>query len=99
MSGSVELAFDDYGKPDGRPVVLLHALGRSAADWVEVAAGLASDFRVIVPDLRGHGRSPRPGTYSFALMRDDVCALLDRLRVTRVSLVGHSMGGTVAYLV
>ena len=50
-------------------------------------------------ELRGHGCTDRPGVYSFELMRDDVIAVLDALGLRDVVLVGHSMGGTVAYLV
>ncbi len=50
------------------------------------------------PDLRGHGRSGRPGRYSFELMRDDLAAMLESLELDRVTLVGHAMGGVLAYL-
>jgi pimeloyl-ACP methyl ester carboxylesterase len=99
MTKRVDLAFEAHGDPRSPAVVLLHALGRSAACWAEVSAALAPEFHVIAPDLRGHGRSPRASEYSFECMRDDVLALLDRLQVARFSLVGHSMGGTVSYLV
>lgn len=49
-------------------------------------------------DLRGHGGSDWPGTYSFQLMHDDVRDVLDQLGLGTVTLIGHSMGGTVAYL-
>jgi len=54
---------------------------------------------VFAVDLRGHGGSGRPGNYSFELMRDDVVAVLEALDLHNVILVGHSMGGVVAYLV
>jgi 3-oxoadipate enol-lactonase len=50
-------------------------------------------------DLRGHGASDWPGSYSFELMRDDVLAVMDILGLRDVILIGHSMGGTVAYLI
>jgi len=50
-------------------------------------------------DLRGHGGSTWPGVYSFPLMRDDVLGVLDALDLGGLVLVGHSMGGIVAYLV
>lgn len=78
--------------------MLLHALGKSGSDWDVVAPELARGRRVYVPDLRGHGRSGRPGKYSFELMRDDLGALLESLGLDRVTLVGHSMGGVVGYL-
>ncbi len=80
-------------------MVLLHALGEQATNWNSVTPRLAPLFRVVNLDLRGHGGSDWPGTYSFELMRDDVIAVLDALGLHDVVLVGHSMGGTVAYLV
>jgi pimeloyl-ACP methyl ester carboxylesterase len=53
---------------------------------------------VIAFDQRGHGESARPGSYSFELMRDDLALFIDNLDLVRPVLVGHSMGGTVAYL-
>jgi len=77
------------GAPDAPPMVLLHGLGDDAGTWDVVGGEFARHFRVVAIDLRGHGLSDWPGTYSFELMRDDV----------RVNLLGHSMGGTVAYLI
>ena len=80
------------------PVVLLPGTGLTATDWDVVAADLASDRTVYAVDLRGHGASDRPGTYSIELMVEDVEALLPRLDATaaRLDLVGHSLGGLVA---
>jgi 3-oxoadipate enol-lactonase len=87
------------GDPGAPAMVLLHALGEQAATWDEVALRFATRFRVVALDLRGHGASTWPGTYSFTLMRDDVLGVLDALDLQDLVLVGHSMGGTVAYLV
>lgn len=92
------IAYDVAGDPAAPPMVLLHALGDTRADWAPVSAAFAERFRVYAPDLRGHGDSARPGEYSFGLMRDDVAGLLDEIGVDEVTLVGHSMGGVVAYL-
>ncbi len=86
------------GDADAPPVVLLHALGLNASDWDAVARALAGDWRVYALDQRGHGSSARPGSYSFEAMRDDLRDFLDAVGTQRVRLVGHSMGGTVAYL-
>lgn len=86
------------GDPAAPPIVLLQALGESGAAWDAVVPAFACHYRVIVPELRGHGDSTWPGTYSLTLMRDDVLALLDALGLDRVVLVGHSLGAAVAWL-
>ncbi len=80
-------------------MVLLHALGEQSGTWDSVVEEFAGIFRVFAIDLRGHGDSDRPGAYSFELMRDDVLGALDQLGLDRVTLLGHSMGGTLVYLV
>jgi 3-oxoadipate enol-lactonase len=97
-AGGVRLACRVWGDPGGSAVVLLHGMGKSGSDWDAVARELARGHRVYVPDLRGHGCSDRSQAYSFELMRDDLAALVEELGLDRCSLVGHSMGGVVAYL-
>jgi 3-oxoadipate enol-lactonase len=96
---TVDLACLVSGPDDGPALVLLHALGERAADWDVVAADFSDRRRVHAADLRGHGDSDWPGEYSLELMRDDVIAMLDAAGLRRVDLVGHSLGGVVAYLV
>ncbi|MCX5403259.1 alpha/beta fold hydrolase [Streptomyces sp. NBC_00335] len=98
VNGGVRLAYEVTGPPAGPPVLLLPALGETAADWVPVRDELARERRVFALDLRGHGASAWPSAYSLPLMRDDVLGFLDALGLDRVDLVGHSMGGVVAYL-
>jgi pimeloyl-ACP methyl ester carboxylesterase len=98
-AAGVRLCYDVYGAPHAPPMVLLHGLGGDRSTWAEVAPALATGRRVHALDLRGHGNSDRPGRYSFELMRDDVVAFIDALDVRGVALVGHSMGGVVAWLV
>ena len=86
------------GGPEATPpIVLLHGLGELAESWAVVRPSFQRDYRVIAPDLRGHGRTDWPGEYSIELMAADTIALLDELNVDRVALIGHSMGGIVAY--
>ncbi|MFJ5631101.1 alpha/beta fold hydrolase [Streptomyces goshikiensis] len=98
-ANGVRLAYEVSGPAGGPPLVLLHALGQSAGHWAPVRDALAPGRRVYALDLRGHGRSEWPGRYSLELMRDDVLGFLDALGLDRVELVGHSLGGVVAYLV
>ncbi|MEO6699998.1 MAG: alpha/beta fold hydrolase [Jatrophihabitantaceae bacterium] len=96
---SVRLACYLSGPPGGPALVLLHALGEQATSWDDVRAALDQQYRVLALDLRGHGASDWPGEYSFELMYQDVLGVLDELGLGQVSLVGHSMGGSVAYLI
>ena len=95
---SVRIAESDTGSPDARPMVLLHALGEQGSDWDGVVLDrFAERYRTITLDLRGHGASDWPGDYGFRLMADDVEDVLDQMAVSGVVLVGHSLGGAVAY--
>lgn len=81
----------------GDPIVFLHGLGSSGQDWELQTQFFAPRFRVIAPDLRGHGRSGKPaGPYSIALLASDVTALLDALAIESAHIVGLSLGGLVA---
>ncbi|GIH69578.1 alpha/beta fold hydrolase [Sphaerimonospora thailandensis] len=94
----IRLAYRVYGRADAPPLVLLHALGEDSTDWNGVIDAFAAHRRVYALDLRGHGRSDWPGEYGLELMRDDVLGFLDTLSLARVDVIGHSMGGMVAYL-
>ncbi|WP_046226087.1 alpha/beta fold hydrolase [Paenibacillus dauci] len=89
------LYFTDTGA--GEPLVLLHGFMGSSAYWDEVVPELSRTYRCIVPDLRGHGRSPAPeGAYRIEQMAEDIIRLLDHLNLNKVTVLGHSMGGYVA---
>jgi pimeloyl-ACP methyl ester carboxylesterase len=79
---------------DGEPLLLLHGGTGIAADWHLVfTAGDPAGFRVIAPDLRGHGRSTNPSrAFSIRQVADDVIALLDHLGISRVKAIGMSLG-------
>jgi pimeloyl-ACP methyl ester carboxylesterase len=79
-------------------MVLLHALGERGSHRTSVTGRFAERFRVVALDLRGHGASDWPGEYSFQVMAGDVLGVLDELGLGAVTLAGHSMGGTVGYL-
>ena len=95
---TVEIAYTDHGGDrDSVPVVLVHAFPLSGAMMMPVASRLANERRVILPDLRGFGGSPGPGSGEPSLdaMADDVAALLDRLALDRAVVGGVSLGGYV----
>ena len=78
-------------------IVLLHGLGSSSADWKFQIPAFSERNRVIVADLRGHGRSASPrGFMRIEDMAEDVAALLERLGEPAAHVVGLSLGGCVA---
>ncbi|MDQ0935366.1 alpha/beta fold hydrolase [Streptomyces turgidiscabies] len=98
-ANGISLAYRAWGPEGAPPVVLVHCRGADGADWAPVAGRLAArPRRVYAPDLRGHGRSDWPGTYTYESMRDDIRAFLDALGIARADVVAHSLGGAVACL-
>jgi pimeloyl-ACP methyl ester carboxylesterase len=97
---AAHIFYETFGddRPDHAPIVLIHGstiTGR--ADWGEVAPRLARDYRVIVPDCRGHGQSSNPNlSYSFKEMAADTAELIGALGYDRAHIIGHSNGGNVA---
>jgi len=82
----------------GPAVVLIHGYGETGDMWAPLAAELARDHTVIVPDLRGMGLSQRPaGGYDKKTQGADIAALLDTLKIGKVDVVGHDIGNMVAY--
>jgi pimeloyl-ACP methyl ester carboxylesterase len=90
--------YTEWGASTAPALVLLHGVTGHARTWDEEAAALASRYRVLALDQRGHGDSdPSPsGDYTVATMSADVTAFADALGLARFSLVGLSMGGRVA---
>lgn len=89
------ICYSDQGK--GEVIILLHGFCGSSAYWEKVIPYLSGSFRVIAPDLRGHGESDAPlGAYSIDQMADDVLFLLDTLEIKESYLLGHSLGGYIA---
>jgi pimeloyl-ACP methyl ester carboxylesterase len=80
----------------GQPLVLVHGLGGSATNWVELAPLLARDHRLLVPDLPGHGGSePLAGVSGMQPYADRVVAVMEHERAVPAPIVGHSLGGLV----
>jgi len=80
----------------GPPLVVLHGLFGSGSNWRSVARELAATHSVTSVDLRNHGASPWADLMDYGEMADDVLQLIDRLKLDRPTLMGHSMGGKVA---
>ena len=92
-----KLAYVALGDLKGQPVVLIHGYTDSARDWVPLVPYLSPHFRLIIVDIRGHGRSSKPECcytrFDFAY---DIKLLLDALRVAQADFVGHSLGSVIA---
>jgi pimeloyl-ACP methyl ester carboxylesterase len=86
-----------FGPPDGYPIVLAHGIICAIRVWAYQIADLATDYRVIAFDHRGHGRSdiPRRGGYTLSYLASDVDAVLEATLAPheRAVIAGHSMGG------
>ena len=80
----------------GPPIVLLHGLGSSSADWPEQHAVLEARYRVVAVDLPGHGRSSLPARLTVESMARDVAGLLARLGEGPAHVLGLSLGACVA---
>jgi pimeloyl-ACP methyl ester carboxylesterase len=82
----------------GPPVVLLHGYGETGDMWGALAAELARDHTVVVPDLRGMGLSAKPeGGFDKKTQAGDVAGVLDALKIDRVDLVTHDIGNMVGF--
>ncbi|GAA3196221.1 alpha/beta hydrolase [Actinocorallia longicatena] len=94
--GEVDLFFTDDGPRDAPVLLLVHGMGADSHDWIWHIPALAGKFRVVAPDLRGHGYSSVPATGNVPrAMAADLVRLLDHLAIPVVSAVGHSLGGQV----
>ena len=91
----IELAWDEIGQ--GEPLLWLHGGMGCGADWKYIFKEPPAGFRLIAPDLRGHGASTNPsGSFTFRQSARDVQALLAHLRLPRVKAIGLSGGGITA---
>jgi 3-oxoadipate enol-lactonase len=81
----------------GEPLVLIHGLGCSGADWAFQVALLEKRFHVIIPDLPGSGHSAPPADeYTIGGFAATLWKLLDHLKVSKPNIIGFSLGGAVA---
>ncbi|MDQ6650612.1 MAG: alpha/beta fold hydrolase [Actinomycetota bacterium] len=87
-----------HGRQQGPPVLLLHGLPTSSYLWRDVMRDLEHDHRTVAPDLVGLGASERPAHRRYDLSSQALLllALLDELRLPRVAVVGHDLGGSIA---
>jgi pimeloyl-ACP methyl ester carboxylesterase len=89
------VAYLDEGS--GEAILLVHGIAGSSQTWRSVIGPLSRKYRVVAPDLLGHGNSTKPRSdYSLGAMSVLVRDILDGLGITRATIVGHSLGGGVA---
>jgi pimeloyl-ACP methyl ester carboxylesterase len=98
---SLQMAYMDVqpASPNDKIVLLLHGKNFPAAYWDSTAAELSKNgYRVIIPDQVGFGKSSKPAhlQYSFQLLAQHTKTLLDSLHLSKVAVLGHSMGGMLA---
>ncbi len=96
LSNGLKLAYVELGNPKGEPLLLLHGFTDSSRSWSLVAPYL-SDYRLLIPDQRGHGAADAPRCcFSTSVYADDARQFLDVLGIERVAVAGHSMGSMIA---
>ncbi len=91
----VNLYYEEYG--EGPPLLLIAGLASDSQSWLPVIDGLSKNFRVIIPDNRGTGRTkPMDTETGIQKIADDCILLITHLGLPSVNIAGHSMGGFVA---
>ncbi|MCH8110234.1 MAG: alpha/beta hydrolase [Chloroflexi bacterium] len=96
----LRLHYLEWGNADAQPMMLLHGLQDCARSWDFFAASLSSDYHVIALDHRGHGDSGRASSDRYGLQDyvSDIEALVERLELRKIVLIGHSAGGRNAFV-
>ena len=93
----VRIYYETHGNREDTPVVLLHGLGADHSMWnLQIQKYQQMNLFLIVPDVRGHGRSSRVGEFRIEDAARDLAAILESMNLKKVSIAGVSMGGLVA---
>lgn len=93
----MQLFYRHFGH--GMPVVILHGLYGISDNWVTFGRNLAElDYSVFIPDLRNHGQSPHSKVFDFPALCSDVAEFCESHQLSRINLIGHSLGGKTAML-
>ena len=97
LSTGVDLYYEWHGAGDGPPVVFVRGTGADGSRWLPQVEEYQHDYRCLIFDNRGSGRSSAPpGPYSVPMMVGDTIALLDHLEIDTCHLSGMSLGGAIA---
>jgi pimeloyl-ACP methyl ester carboxylesterase len=90
----MEMYYEVHGKNGGDPLILLHGFTASGLMWKPLIPHLGKHYKVILPDLRGHGRSTNPsGEFTHRQAALDIFALIDTLKIRQFRAIGASSGG------
>ena len=100
FSQRLRLHYVDWGNPDGPPMILIHGGRDHCRNWDWVAEELRHDYHIIAPDLRGHGDSEwmLGGSYNQIDYVYDIAQLLRQKEMEDVTVIGHSLGGSISLL-
>ena len=94
------LAYDDNGRSGAPPLVFIHGLSSARTTWARITPGFDTDFHIFAFDQRGHGQSSHvAGTYVLERYVDDAIAFCAEVIGEPALIVGHSLGGVVAFAV
>jgi pimeloyl-ACP methyl ester carboxylesterase len=98
LKGAPKLAYyDSAGGAAGEPpIVLLHGATFRAEDWENIFPRLATRYRVIAYDARGHGKSARATSYAIGEFADDLLRVIETVAGAPAIVIGHSLGGATA---
>jgi pimeloyl-ACP methyl ester carboxylesterase len=98
LKGDPKLAYYDSGggTPGEPPIVLLHGATFRSEDWENIFPRLATRYRVIAYDARGHGKSGRATSYAVDLFAEDLLRVIDGAAGGPAIVIGHSLGGAAA---
>jgi pimeloyl-ACP methyl ester carboxylesterase len=98
LKGDPKLAYYDSGggAPGEPPIVLLHGATFRAEDWENIFPRLATRYRVIAYDARGHGKSGRAASYAIDALADDLLRVIDTVAGGPAIVIGHSLGAATA---
>lgn len=96
--GDAKIWYAVFGEQNSKTVTLLHGGGANSNYWGQLVRDLSGQYRVVVIDSRGHGRSTfGTRSLSYASMADDVIAVLDHLKIGRTAIVGWSDGANIGF--
>lgn len=84
----------------GPPIILLHGIPDFSGGWHYQIDALSASHQLIIPDLRGFNKSDKPvgrGNYLMSVLVSDIAAIIDHFKFGKVGIVGHDMGGAIAW--